>query len=188
MGKSTGGTKLSSFPILLGASSFFLSKESTVQKGEGDKSPADLHSNQTCFCRCKWNFAWESNRDCKTPSNNCWSCSQTERGKPQAVVSGHMQLLGRHSTGMKGTWVFRCVWNTFDNCIRKSPGLQATEVSISKTAFHSHLGPMLWEMWDETDPWRNVRVVKGGLINDTEKCISNEASSPDSKLIPGIKE
>lgn len=40
------------FLHLRGASSFFLSEEGTVQKGEGwDRSPADLHSGRTGFCR-----------------------------------------------------------------------------------------------------------------------------------------
>lgn len=34
----------------------------------------------------------------------------------------------------------------------------------------------------------DVRMVKDGLIKDTVKYVSNEASSPDSKLSPGIKE
>lgn len=68
------------FLHLLGSSSIFLSRESTVQKGKGwDKSPADLHSSRMWFFRCK------------TPGNNCWHCSQ-------------MQLLGMHSRGTKGTW------------------------------------------------------------------------------------
>lgn len=33
-----------------------------------------------------------------------------------------------------------------------------------------------------------MRVVKDGLMEDTVICVSNEASSPDSNLRPGIKE
>lgn len=113
--------------------------------------------------------------------------------------SGHMQLLGKHSTGMKATQMFRCAWSTFDNCIRKSAGLQATEVTINKAVIHLHLGTMLWEMcgmklthegmwewskvvWSTT--LRNASVMRLPALtpNSFLESKNNAAASPQRKM------
>lgn len=189
MGKSTGRTKLSSFPILLGTSSFLLFKESTVQEGEGwDSSPADLHSNWTCFCRCKWNFAWASNRDCKIQNNSCWSCSQTERWKSQVVDQGTCNFLGSTAqawrehgcSGVHEVHLTTAEENQLSFRLQRWLSTKEHFIYIRDQCSEKHMG---WN-W----PTKECESGQRWPDNDIEKCVSNEASSPDSKLIPGIKE
>lgn len=68
------------FLHLQDTSSVFFFKENIApaRKG-GDACPAHLLSSRTCFCWCRLSFASVSTMDCKTPGNNCWSCSETGR-------------------------------------------------------------------------------------------------------------
>lgn len=106
MGKSTEGTKLSSFPILLGTSSFLLFKESTVQEGEVGTQVLLI------FTQTGHAFADASGILLEQATGAArYTATTAEVAHKQEVTSsgsGHMQLLGKHSTGMKGTWMFRC--------------------------------------------------------------------------------